>query len=549
MKLRFSLLLCLLAHGWGVYGQSPKPKLVVGLVVDQMRYDYLYRYEKKYGTGGFKRLLNEGYNVSNCHYNYVPTYTAPGHTSIYTGCTPATHGIIGNNWFDHTTKTNVYCTNDTIYKTVGASGREGQMAPTRMLTSTIGDELRIASLKKSKVFGVALKDRSSILPAGHGANGAFWFDGTSGSWISSTYYYKNGDADLPQWIKNTNEKRQELFLHYLDKKWETLGDIATYTESIEDNNPYESTFTGETSPVFPHDLPAIKAASKSYGIMKATPFGNTITKDFAKLMIENEKLGMSGNTDMICISFSSTDYVGHQFGPTSKEVEDTYIRLDKDLEDLLVFLDKKIGKGNYLLFLTADHGAVEVPEYLKEFRIPGGNVDPDALLKELDTLLEQTLGPEKNNERYLLSYENQQLFFNTTLLEQKNIALDKAKKTITDFLMSQPYVANVYDEKQMREEHYTTGIAMLLQNGYNAKRSGHLLVNYQPGYTEDDKKGTTHGSPYSYDTHVPLIFMGTGIKKGKSVSYTTITQIAPTVCSLLNIPFTNGTTSTVIEFR
>jgi len=532
-----------------VIAQNTQPKLVVGIVVDQMRYDYLYRYEKKYGTGGFKRLLQQGYQVANCHYNYVPTYTGPGHSSIYTGCTPSTHGIIANDWFDQQNSTNVYCTNDTSYRTVGAAGKAGQMAPTRLLTTTVGDELRIASIKKSRVFAVALKDRSAILPAGHGANAAYWFDDASGSWISSTYYFKNGDSDLPQWVKNANEKRQELFLHHLQNKWTTLYDMNTYTESIEDNNTYERLFPGETSPIFPHDLPAVYAATKSYGVIKSTPYGNTITKDFAKLLVENEKLGMGESTDMLCISFSSTDYVGHQFGPSSKEMEDTYIRLDKDLEEFFKFLDTKIGKGKYLVFLTADHGAVDVPEYLKEFHIPGGTTNEYTIAKNLDTLLEKTFGPERGKEKYVLAYNNQQVVFNTTLLQQKNIDLKKAKETAYRYLVALPEVAQVYDEEDMRRQNYTSGVAMLLQNGFHPKRSGHLLVNYFPGVIENPKQGTTHGSPYSYDTHVPLIWMGTGIKPGKTVTYTTITQIAPTLCYLLNIPFTNGTTSGIIDMK
>lgn len=525
---------------------AQKPKLVVGIVVDQMRYDYLFRYENKYGTGGFKRLLKEGYQVTNCHYNYVPTYTAPGHTSIYTGTTPAIHGIIGNDWFDPETGAIVYCTNDTLYKTVGAPGTAGCMAPTRMLTTTIGDELRIASVKKSRVFGVALKDRSCILPAGHAANAAYWFDDATGNWISSTYYFKNGETDLPQWVKDANAKKQELFLHYLDKPWNTLLDIKTYTESIEDNNAYERNFPSETSPVFPHNLPAIKAAIKHYGLIKATPFGNTITKDFAKMLIENEKLGQGAYTDMICISFSSTDYVGHQFGPSSVETEDTYIRLDKDLEDLLKFLDTKIGRGKYTVFLTADHGAVEVPAYLNDLKIPGGHVNDDVIEMKLDSALKTIYG---GSEKYVLWYENQQVYLNTALLTQKKLELKKVKESACNFLLSLPEVVQVYDEEDMRREHYTSGVAMLLQNGFHPKRSGHLLVNYFPGIIEGGSKGTTHGSPYSYDTHVPLVLMGAGIQPGKSVTYTTITQIAPTVCHLLNIPFTSGTLWGPIELR
>jgi predicted AlkP superfamily pyrophosphatase or phosphodiesterase len=548
---RLLFLVFLFSFQFSGIGQSiTKPKLVIGIVVDQMRYDYLYRFQKKYGKGGFMRLLNQGYSVNNCHFNYMPTFTGPGHASIYTGCAPQTHGIIANDWFDKSTGKMVYCASDISYSTVGASSTAGQMAPTRMLTTTIGDELRVNTLKKAKVFGISLKDRGAILPAGHAANAAFWFDDASGKWISSTYYYDNTPGkQFPDWLTKTNDKTQDLFLHYLNNDWNTLYDIKTYTESISDDNPYEKVFPGETKPVFPHKLSTIKNTTGSYGIIKSTPFGNTITKDFAKLLIENENLGTDDVTDMLCLSFSSTDYVGHSFGPSSIELEDTYLRLDKDLEELLNYLDKKVGKGLYTVFLTADHGAVEIPEYLKEFHIEGGHVDEGKIQKELDTLMEQKFGKDLAGEYYIASFSNQQVFFNTQLLKNKNISLESAKKICVEYLMTMKEVAMVYDDEQMMKENYTEGFPSLLQNGFNTKRSGHLLVNYLTGVVEMGMQGTTHGSPYTYDTHVPLLFFGNGIKKGKNDTYTTITQIAPTMCNLLQISFTNGSTPKIIEFK
>lgn len=549
MKKTLFLFTLLIGASQILCAQTPKPKLVVGIVIDQMRYDYLFRYEKKYGTGGFKRLLKQGYNVANCHYNYMPTYTGPGHASIYTGTTPATHGIIANDWYDKSAGKMVYCTSDASQQTVGSSGTVGQQSPHQLLSTTIGDELRVNTVKKAKVFGVALKDRASILPAGHGANGAFWFDEKTGKWVSSTFYYKNGEADLPQWVKNANEKSKELFLHHLEKPWNTLYDIKTYTESFSDNNNYEHLFPGETQPIFPHDLKAIVAASGHYGPIKATPFGCTITKDFAKLLIENEQMGKDDITDLLCISFSSPDYVGHQFGPSSVEMEDTYLRLDKDLEDLLQYLDLKVGKGQYTLFLTADHGAVEVPEYLKEFNIPGGYVDEPIIEKKLDSLLTVEYGGKMTDQKYVLSYSNQQVFLNEKLFEEKNIPLEKAKSILMTYLLKMPEVAQVYDSKHMIQNEYTRGNAMLIQNGFNHKRSGHLMINYQPGVIEYSHKGTTHGSPYSYDTHIPCLFFGSGIKPGKNTTYTEIIQIAPTVCDMLNIPFPNGCSARIIEMK
>lgn len=545
---RILFLAVLLSIQCTAIAQSPvKPKLVVGIVVDQMRYDYLYRFQKKYGKGGFMRLMNQGYSMNNCHYNYMPTFTGPGHASIYTGCTPAIHGIIANDWFDKKTGRYIYCAKDTTCATVGAPGTHGQMSPHRMITTTIGDELRVNTVKKGKVFGISMKDRGAILPAGHAANGAFWLDDATGKWISSSYYYNAGNA-FPEWLTKANEKSNELFMHHLSKPWNTLYDIKTYTESIADDNAYEKPFPGEIKPVFPHDLGTIKTKT-TFGIIKSTPFGNTILKDLAKMLIQNEKLGADEVTDMLCVSFSSTDYVGHAFGPSSIELEDTYLRLDKDIEEFLLYLDKTVGKGNYTVFLTADHGAVEVTEYLKEFHIEGGHVDELIIGKELDTLFEQKFGAEMKGERYVASYSNQQVFFDLNFLKAKNIPLETAKKFCTDILMSKKEVATVYDEEQMKKENYTEGFENLLQNGFNHQRSGHLLVNYIPGVSENGMQGTTHGSPYSYDTHVPLLFFGAGIKKGKSDAYTTITQIAPTICNLLHISFTSGSMPVIIEFK
>ncbi len=529
-------------------GQIQKPKLVIGIVVDQMRYDYLYRFEKKYGAGGFKRLLSDGFLFKNCHYNYVPTYTGPGHASIYTGCSPAVHGIISNVWYDKESAANVYCTNDNSCLTVGANGNAGQMSPQRMLTTTIGDELRVNSVKKSRVYAVALKDRSSILPAGHSANAAFWFDEQNGKWISSSFYYKDPKL-FPQWLTEYNLKSDENFLSAIKSDWKTFLPINEYTESFTDNNRYEIPFKGESAPVFPHRLSEIQKVTGTFGVIKATPFGNTITKDFAKKIIENEKLGKSDNTDMLCISFSSTDYVGHQFGPSSIEMEDTYIRLDKDLEEFLNYLDSYLGKGNYLIFLTADHGATEVPSYLKEFNIPGGYVNEKIIGNELDSLIANRYGELSDGEKYVVSYSNQQVFFNVPLLERKFIHLASVKELARNYLLTYPEVEEVYDENDLKFETMPSSSAKLIQNGFHHKRSGHLVVNYFPGVIEYEEKGTTHGSPYSYDTHVPLIFYGTGIKKGESETFAEITQIAPTVCSLLKIPSPNGTFAHIIEFK
>ena len=345
--------------------KQQKPKLVVGIVIDQMRYDYLTRFADRYGEEGFKRLLNNGFSLENAHYNYIPTYTAVGHTSIYTGTTPDNHGIISNNWYDKFLKKSIYCVDDGNYKTIGNNSTAGKKSPFRMQTTTVTDQLHLAQNMKGKTIGIAIKDRSAILPAGHTANAAYWFHGKEkGHWVSSSFYMEK----LPNWVTkfNNNDKARD----YLKTPWNTLFDIETYTNSIADENIFEGKFIGETSTSFPHDIPNLKEKNGNFDIIKGIPAGNSFTADFAKAAIVNENLGKGAQTDFLAVSFSSTDYVGHQFGPTSVEIEDTYLRLDRDIADLLSFLDKQVGLDNYTVFLTADHAAVDIPAYLQSVKIP-----------------------------------------------------------------------------------------------------------------------------------------------------------------------------------
>ncbi|HEY1038018.1 MAG TPA: alkaline phosphatase PafA [Bacteroidia bacterium] len=514
-----------------------KPKLVVGIVVDQMRYDYIFRYWNKFGDGGFKRLVNAGFFCKNTNYNYVPTYTGPGHTSIYTGTFPAVHGIIANEWYDVKTGKEVYCTDDNSVTPVGSTDKSGLMSPKNMLVTTIGDELRLSNLQQSKVIGISLKDRASILPAGHSANAAYWFDGTTGNFISSSHYMK----ELPQWLNDFNAKA--LAVNYLSKGWNTLLPINEYTESTADNMPYEATPNKKAQPVFPYEYTSY-ISKKDLSIIKATPHGNTITKDLAIATLKGEKLGKGNFTDMLCVSFSSTDYVGHSYGSKSVEIEDVYLRLDLDLKELFVSLDAEVGKGNYVLFLTADHGAAEVPAYLQQQKIPAGLVEESKVEKELKGYLFQQYG-----DSLVINVSNQQVFLNRKLIQDKKLELDAVQKKAADFLLSIDGIAETYTGDDMKRFAYTgNSFKSLLQNGYNFKRSGDVLFRFNVAYFEAYmKKGTTHGAEFSYDTHVPLLFYGWGIKQGSTVESISITDVAPTICSLLNIPFPNGCTGKPIK--
>ncbi len=525
--MRNKLLYFLLILSPAVFAQSPK--LVIGIVIDQMRYDYLFRFSEKYSKGGFKRVMNEGFQCKNAQYNYVPTYTGPGHASIYTGTTPAIHGIAGNEWFDKKTGKDIYCTDDKNTKAVGTVSKAGLMSPVNLDATTIGDEIKIASLNKAKVIGVALKDRSSILPAGHAADAAYWFDGSTGNFITSAFYRN----DLPKWLIDFNAK--ELPKKYLALGWNTLLPLDKYTESLPDDNAYEKAPNKKEKPIFPYDF-KVQLEKSNFEIIRATPFGNSITKDLAIAAIEGENLGSDNICDMLCVSFSSTDYVGHSFGPKSIELEDVYIRLDKDLEEFFTYLDTKIGKGNYTLFLTADHGASEVPAYLQSLKINAGYVDGRAIKKKLKTELHKEFG-----DSLVMEYINQQVYLNDSIITLKKLDKFSVEKYCMNFFMELNEVSDVVCGEQLLVQPQTDILfKALVQRGFHNKRSGDVLVSYKPGFVDYEKTGTTHGSSFSYDTHVPLLFYGCGINTGSTLRMIYITDIASTICQLLNIPYTNG---------
>ncbi|MBC3847580.1 alkaline phosphatase family protein [Winogradskyella echinorum] len=517
---------------------NSKPKLVVGIVVDQMRYDYLTRFESKYGEGGFKRMMNEGFNCKNNHFNYVPTYTGPGHASVYTGTTPKYHGIISNNWYDKETKETVYCAQDDSVESVGTTSKAGKMSPNRMLTTSFADENRLFTQMRGKSIGIAIKDRGAILPAGHAANAAYWFHGMDeGVWITSTFYRN----DLPQWVKDFNSS--DIAESYF-KVWDTYMPIETYIESGNDLNNFERGFKGKESATFPYDLAALKSENNGFDILKATAYGNSLTLDFALAAIKGEALGQDNETDVLTVSFSSTDYVGHNFGVNSKEIEDTYIRLDKDLERLFNYLDANVGENEYTVFLTADHGAVDVPAYLESVKIPAGYLDYNDRKERFTNFLKSSYGTKDIVE----NVSNNQIFFNKLKLKELGLNIHDVEQALVDEQINYPNIAKVYTATAMNSTNFTSGIEALLQNGFNQKRSGDVIIVDDIAHIAYSRTGSTHGSGLSYDTHVPLLFFGKGIKHGETLDKTVIPDIAPTMSALLGISFPNGTTGKPLGF-
>ena len=520
---------------YAVTAQHNKPKLVVGLVIDQMRWDYLYRFNELYGAGGFRRLLAEGFSCENTMIPYVPTYTAVGHSCVYTGSVPAINGIVGNNWFDKTTNKVVYCTDDSTATTLGSNTNAGKMSPDNLWVTTITDELRLSNNFKSKVFGIALKDRGAILPAGHSANAAYWYDGGVGKWISSSYYMKN----LPTWVDQFNAK--DLASVYMSKDWSTLLPFDKYDLSTSDNKPYENKINGETGVIFPHQLSAIGAGIK-FESFKTTPFANTYTFDFAKTVIENEALGKNTVTDFLAVSISSTDYIGHSFGPNSIEIEDTYLRLDRDIADFLTYLDNQLGKGNYLFFLTADHGVAHIPGFLQEHNIPSGTVSETAIANELNQVVESNFGIKK----VIQAVMNYQVYLNTDSIEKQGKNVEAIKKLLIKTLTQKPFIVTAFATADIELTALPQPQKEMMKNGYNAKRSGDIQFTFKPGYFDGGTKGTTHGLWNPYDAHIPLLWFGWKVKSGKSNREVYMSDISPTLAALLQIQMPSGSVGKVI---
>jgi predicted AlkP superfamily pyrophosphatase or phosphodiesterase len=432
----------------------------------------------------------------------------------------------------------VNCVEDPLQKPIGNETGNGDVSPWRLLSSTITDELKLFTQKRSKVIGISLKDRGAVLPAGHMADAAYWYDGITGRFISSTYYM----AKLPDWVVKFND--QNLANKYLSQTWNTLLPIEQYTESGPDESPYEIKLGGKLKPVFPYVLSEMRLKYRNYDLITTTPFGNTLLTEMAVATIAGEQMGKDDITDFLCVSYSATDILGHAVGPNAVELEDMYLRLDRSLEDFFKKLDQQVGAGNYTVFLTADHAVADVPQYLKDNRIPAGYFSDEYLQAKLTEFL-LTYFP---NKTLISNISNHQIFLNQDAFQHdaKATGVDMfiATELIGKFLMSMEGVSNYYTEASLRQGSYDerTDRGDVIR-GFNMQRSGDIVYTLQPGWFESGSvQGTTHGSSYRYDTHVPILFYGKGIKKGSTAQYHTITDIAPTLSVLLNIKFPNSCT-------
>ena len=534
MKRCFSFLLLLVGFSVAAQNSVARPKLVVGIVVDQMRWDYLYRFNNRYGNDGLKRILREGFSCENTFIPYVPTVTAVGHTTVYTGSVPFLHGIIGNNWFDKNSGKLVYCTDDDSVVGVGSNSIAGKMSPRNLWSNTITDELRLATNFQNKTIAVALKDRGAILPGGHTANAAYWFDNATGGWITSTFYRNT----LPEWVKKLNERK--LPDAYLKQNWNTLYPISSYKQSSADNKAYETKLLGEDNS-FPHKTDT--ATLNRYELFRTTPFGNTFTVDMAKAAIEGEQLGKGTSTDFLTVSFSSTDYVGHSFGPNSIEIEDTYLRLDKDLGGFLSYLDTKIGKGQYLVFLTADHAVAHVPAFVQEHRLPGKVIDEGSFLKPLNDSIQKAFGVA----HVISSIINYEVYFNDQILQEHKLDKRQVARFVSEKLNKEEGIIKAFPLEEVALTTLPEKLKMMISNGYNQKRSGDVFFIMKPQWFSGWSTGTTHGVWNPYDAHIPLLWYGWGVKTGKTSREVYMIDIAATVAALLHIQMPNASMGHVIE--
>lgn len=506
--------------------KNTPPKLVIGLVVDQMRWDYLYRFKDLYSKRGFVRLLGNGFSCENTQIKHVPTYTAVGHTGIYSGSIPAVHGIIGNNWFDKKKGKLVYCTEDSTATGVGSDNNNGKMSPRNLLADEFGDELRLSNNFQSKVIGIALKDRSAILSAGQSANAAYWFDDKTGNFISSSYYMNA----LPKWVEEFNNKKQPD--QYKKQTWNTKLSLNQYTLSSNDNVEFESHFPGEKTNVFPHHLNA-DSVNKFEAFM-TSPFGNSYTLDFAKSVIENENMGSGNVIDFLAVSLSSTDYIGHLFGPNSVEIEDTYIRLDQDIASFIDYLDVRLGRSNYLIMLSSDHGVAHNSGYLESHQLNGQNFSVKELSQQLNNFVAINYGIKNGIQRI----ENFQIYLSDSVINS-NFNEVIVKEMITQ-IESNSYVSSAFELKKMNQTTLPDVIKTIVSNSYNESRSGDIQIIPKPANYNAEKTSSTHGLWNPYDSHIPLIWFGWNIKSGKTYREVHMSDIAPTLSSLLNIQMPNG---------
>jgi predicted AlkP superfamily pyrophosphatase or phosphodiesterase len=514
----FALLLCLCAVCRTPFcltgAPLQKPKLVILLVVDQFRYDYLARFRADY-KGGIARLLDTGAVFTNAHYEHFPTVTAIGHSTTLSGATPSISGIVGNEWFDRETGKQITSVSDDSAALLGAEGNRRGASPRRLLVSTVADELKMSN-GKSKVIGISSKDRSAILTGGRMADGAFWFDTLTGNFVSSTYYFQA----LPDWAAKFNQSR--AVDQWTGKEWRQAGAVGNGPAILTLGTRGEKTY---------------------YDRIDSSPYGNDLLAMFAKAAVEGEKLGEDDFTDVLAISFSANDRVGHALGPDSVEVRDISIQTDRTLQELFDYLDKKIGAGNYVTIMTADHGVAPMPEVMVKRKMPGGRIPEGSVLNAVQTALSQKFGPGQ----WVIGKSGPAPYFNYNIISEKKLAHEDVENVAAQAVRNVPHIYRVYTRSELRAGRVLNDlIDRRVAAGFHRDRGSDLFVVSEP-YWLFEARGTSHGTPYNYDSHVPVIFMGPGFKRGRYHARAAVNDIAPTLATLLEVETPSGSSGRVLS--
>lgn len=516
-----------------VYAQkhfNEPPKLIVGITIEEMRYEMLLRYWDAFADGGFKQLVDEGTLCTQVHHNYFITQNAPGHASIVTGTYPSYHGIISDQWYDKLGEKKVGAGDEKKYNLMNGRITLGNFSPKNMLASTIGDELKLATNDSSKVISIAANPVSSVISGGRLADYAFWFNDEDGQWSTGSYYIDS----LPDWVYQFHEK--DFRDVYMKQTWSTLHRLGdNYQSSLPDDNPFEIGIRLYRY-TFPYDLAYLKNRSGNYKYLKYTPFGNTYTKDFAISTIIGENLGKDNFTDFLNVSFSASSYAGDLFGPRSVEIEDVFLRLDKDIKHFIEFLDYHLGLENVLIYIVSDRGVADVPEYLKYKKQNAGVFDPQKALSLLNSYLSILYG----DGDWVDFYQSGQLYLNQQMIDQSGTSLKEIQEQTASFLAQYSGVADAIPGMSMVTNQFAAGIKEKMQNSFHQKRSGDVMVNLEPGWIEKDGKATGSGSGYNYDTHVPLIWYGWEVKNSRIDKSIEVTDIAPTIAWILQITSPNA---------
>lgn len=516
-----------------------KPKLIIGIVVEQMRYDYLARFWNNFGEGGFKRLVNEGTNCKNANYNHFFSQTGVNFTTLVTGTTPSYHGIVADEWYVPLKNKVINCVEDEKERTVGGSFDAGKLSPRNILTTTIGDEIRLSNFMQSKVISISLEGTPAVLAGGHTPNAAYWFDGVNGTWTSGSYYMN----ELPAWVVEFNNKKFSDM--YMARSWEAKLSLDMYTQCLTDDNPYETGLNGKRTFPYPlYEIGATKNKDKfNFKLLKSTPFGNTLTADFAINTIINEKLGKDDYTDLLMVDFAATENIGQSFGTYSVEVMDAFLKLDEDINHLLTFLDTEIGKQNVLIFFTSDHGAAANAEYLATTKIPVGYFSQTSSVSLLKTYLNAVYGKGD----WIKHYHSQQVYLNRDLIESSKISLTDIQNKTAQFLLQFTGVSNTVTATTLLNSNFSDGVFAKMQKGFNQKRSGDVIINLEPGWAEKNGSAAIHNSSYSYDTHVPLIWYGWKVKRGNVLEKVDMVDVAPTISYFLEIASPNASSGQPIQ--